>query len=261
MKTITALSDTYIKKELIEADKLPSDKKKFIAKGDNLVIESAKREGNHYLCKLAYGSGDWYIFSGHWSNPETQEIGKGLTEQDFIEAAKSLRCEVAVIKAIVEVEASGSGFLSNGKPKILFEAHLFSKLTSNKFDVSHPRLSSKRWNRSLYKGGQPEWDRLEAAMKLDRRAAIQSASYGLFQILGMNYKACGYIKPEDYFNDQFVSEAIHLKCFINFIKANKLDGFLRSKNFTSFARRYNGPSFATHGYHIKLQKAYTKFKK
>lgn len=42
-----------------------------------------------------------------------------LTAEDLARAARALDCEVALIKAVSEVESSGSGFLPSGKPKIL----------------------------------------------------------------------------------------------------------------------------------------------
>ena len=34
---------------------------------------------------------------------------------------------------------------------------------------------------------------------------------------------------------------------------------LRNKNWATFARKYNGPSYAKRGYHTKMAKAYKKF--
>ena len=49
-----------------------------------------------------------------------------LSEADFEWAAKELGCEVAVVKAVDDVESKGKGFLPCGIPVILFEAHVFS---------------------------------------------------------------------------------------------------------------------------------------
>ena len=47
---------------------------------------------------------------------------------DYARAATALRCEVACVKAVTEVEAGKSGFFPSGRPKILFEAHHFARL-------------------------------------------------------------------------------------------------------------------------------------
>ncbi len=69
-----------------------------------------------------------------------------LTDLDYSKVAETLGCEVAAIKAVAEVESRGEAYFSNGKPKILFEAHIFSRLTSRAYDNSHPSISSRHWN-------------------------------------------------------------------------------------------------------------------
>ena len=39
--------------------------------------------------------------------------------------AKANNLEPAAIKAVVVVESGGNGFISDGKPKLLFEGHIF----------------------------------------------------------------------------------------------------------------------------------------
>ena len=50
-----------------------------------------------------------------------------LTAADFARAAKNLNVEIAAIRAVAEVEAAGAGFLPDGRPAILYEAHIFHK--------------------------------------------------------------------------------------------------------------------------------------
>ncbi len=186
---------------------------------------------------------------------------KGITEDDYNKAAKSLDCEVAVIKAVAEVETSGDPFLISGKPKILFEAHIFSRNTGNKYDTTKTNISSRSWNRALYKGGEKEYDRLKEAMELDRLAALKSASWGRFQIMGFNHKASGFTDVESFVKAMFKSEAEHLNAFVSFIKSNKLDNSLKNKDWASFAKGYNGSSYKENKYDTKLKTAYEKFSK
>ena len=185
-------------------------------------------------------------------------MNKKLTEQNYMDAANELGCELAVIKTVTEVESAGSGFIDEVRPKILFEAHIFSKLTNHAYDFSHPKISSRRWNRRLYIGGKAEYDRLEEAKKLDEAAALQSCSWGLFQIMGFNYKICGYNNVFDFVNDMYKSENEHLKAFIQFIKNNNLSKLLKYKNWREFSRRYNGPS-GVRFYLPRLTQAYNKW--
>ena len=63
-----------------------------------------------------------------------------ISESAFKSAALQLDCEVAAIKAVASVESLGSPFLSNGQPKILFEAHIFHRLTKGKYSKTHPNI-------------------------------------------------------------------------------------------------------------------------
>ena len=48
-----------------------------------------------------------------------------ITETNIKETATILNCDSATVKAVMEVESLGSGFLDDGTPKILFEPHVF----------------------------------------------------------------------------------------------------------------------------------------
>lgn len=183
-----------------------------------------------------------------------------LAEGDYQRAARFLDCEVACVKAVTEVESRGGGYLASGRPKILFEAHIFSKRTGHRYDASHPDVSSATWNRTLYQGGEKEYDRLVKAMSLDRAPALESASWGLFQIMGFNYQSTGFGSIDQYVEAMFESEGRQLDAFINFIKASKLDRHLRSLRWADFAKGYNGPGFAQNQYDRKLQSAYEKYR-
>jgi hypothetical protein len=215
--------------------------------------------------KLTAGVIDRQFAESFRRAPEvTKEVTKAiakLTDQDFADCAADLNCQIAAIRAVVSVESAGGGFLPDGRPKILFEAKYFHKLTGGKFDKSNPNISSPVWDRKLYKGGAKEWDRLEEAAALDRPAALQSASWGLFQIMGANYKACGFASVEDFVAAMERSEGDQLKAFAKFIRSTKLDGFLRSRNWASFAKGYNGPGYAQNQYDKKLAAAYGKHSK
>lgn len=184
-----------------------------------------------------------------------------LELDDFKWAAEQLNCDIAVIQAVAEVESRGNGFHEGGAPKILFEAHHFSRMTAGKYDDSHPHISSERWNRKLYKGGIAEHGRLQEAASLNREAALKSASWGRFQIMGFNWAACGYASLQDFINDMYAGEFGHLKAFVGFIKSLGLQDELRKCDWDRFARVYNGPGYAANQYDTRLQQAYLKYKK
>lgn len=189
-----------------------------------------------------------------------------LTEDDYVAAAKLLKCDVAAIKAVAEVESSGNGFLSDGRLKILFEGHQFYKFTKGEFAVSHPTICYKKWTTQFYtKGanadirGAGELARLEQAMALNRTAALMSASYGKFQIMGFNFAVAGFTNVEDFYNAMQISEGEQLSAFCNYIKNNAIDDELRSHNWAGFAFRYNGAGYRKNQYDTKLAKAHKKY--
>jgi hypothetical protein len=184
---------------------------------------------------------------------------QGLTDQDIKELAAEYKVPFCHLKAVLAVESAGSGFLLQephpARPKILFEAHWMYKLTPKPVSKTRPDLSSRRWNRKLYKGGSAEWGRLKDAMTFDEEAALKSASWGLAQILGVNHKAAGCATIQDFIVETFTGEKQQLQHMINFIKNNGLLPALRSGDWHAFARGYNGKSYRANAYHTKLAAA------
>ena len=188
--------------------------------------------------------------------------GAKLTDADFENAAKSIKCEVACIKAVNDVRVGRyGGYFPSGRPVILFEAHQFSHFTGHKYDHVLPDISSRKWNKKLYKGGDAEYGRLEKAMAFDRTAALKSASWGRFQIMGFNHAAAGHKTLDSFIAAMFESEGKQLDAFLAFLKSSKLDGDLRGKKWALFARGYNGAKYQENQYDVKLQKAYERHAK
>lgn len=179
-----------------------------------------------------------------------------ISERAFIDAANELGIEVPMLKALAEVESKNAGFLSNGEPIILFEAHKFSQFTNGKYDKTHPQISSPLWNRHLYKGGTWEHRRLQEAVKLNRTAALKSASWGAFQIMGFNWQMAGYRSLQAFINDAYAGIDGHFRMLIGFVKGAKLTTALRKKNFERIAKVYNGKGYKANRYDTRLEQAY-----
>lgn len=212
--------------------------------------------------------------------PATPRIG--LSVQDFEQVAASLGCEPAQIRAVWEVESGGGwftdvradilaldgpgGFIDGPNlPKILFEAHVFDRETGGRFRKSHPNLSSAKWNKALYVGGVGEYERLHRAMQLDRTAALRSASVGGAQIMGFNHKLAGFDTVEAFWSAMKTGERAHLDAFAAFIRNSGLLDELRRistlhADCIPFAKGYNGSGYARNAYHVKIAKAYKKWR-
>lgn len=187
-----------------------------------------------------------------------------LSFSDIKKAAELIGVEPCTVKAIVEVESGGSGFLPDGRVKILFEGHVFwkelQKRGINPELLKMPNIVYPKWDKSQYKGGAQEHERLNAAALVNKEAALCSASWGLFQIMGFNHRLCGFSIVQDFVDAQKESEANQLNSFCQFMKNEGLVLFLKGLDFAGFARRYNGPGYAQNQYDVKMRKAYERCK-
>lgn len=183
-----------------------------------------------------------------------------LTRADFEEVAARLDCEWEAVAAVAEVESGPlGGFAADGRPIILFERHLFSRKTASAFDASHPTISNRT------PGGYPRtqaerWTQLATAFALNPLAALESASYGRFQVLGQNYGNLGMADAKAYVSKLAISEKHQLEAFEGFVVANGLKDELQRKDWAGFASRYNGPGYAANRYDTKMAEAYARLK-
>lgn len=185
-----------------------------------------------------------------------------LTEADYARAAAALGVDVPAIKAIAEVESKGDGFLATNEPKILFERHHFSRLTGGKYDRTHPDISHPKWIPGSYGPESIQHARLQKAVALDRNAALQSCSWGAFQIMGFNWQKAGFKSLQDFINAMYRGIDGHLDALIGLIKGDQgMRAALKAHNWPDFASRYNGPGYAQNKYHIKLNEAWHRHAK
>ena len=181
-------------------------------------------------------------------------------------AAAEIKLETALVRAVAEHESAGrSGFrIVDGaaRPIILFEKHIFGKLTNYAYNATHPDLSSVEWS-----GGYGRYDdqykKLERAMNIDppitAEAALKACSWGLFQVLGVNCKPLGYVGIEEFVRDMMDGEDKHLESFRRFIDWKGADEDLRDHDFARFAYKYNGKGYKKNNYDAAIEKLYLHF--
>jgi len=189
---------------------------------------------------------------------------------DYLSASKQLGVEEASVKATALVESNGSGFIKDSQgnlvPKILFERHVmfqrlrdFTPIKSADMAAKYPDIVNPK--AGGYKGGLGEHERLQRAVLIDRNTALESASWGAMQIMGYHWKALDYPSVQAFVNDMYTEQG-QLNAFVKFIKADKrLVKALQEKDWVTFSRIYNGPSYQKNNYHVKMKEAYEKFSK
>lgn len=192
-----------------------------------------------------------------------------LKEIDFETAAQLLIVEVAAIKAVCKVEAPKGGFFIDDRPTILYEPFTFGKITKHIHDgtvvqidnINYPLSLKGPWNRkrAMYGDSTIQYEKLDAAKKLDEEAALKCCSWGKFQILGENYKECGFDSVHAMVAAMQIDEKEHLNAFVKYIKSRKLDEALRIRDWKKFAFRYNGPGYEQNKYDVKLETAYREY--
>ncbi len=178
-----------------------------------------------------------------------------LTEEMYVSAAKALNCEVAAVKAVVITESKVTGpFDEQGRPTILYERHYFSSLTNGKYDKSHPEISGPRYQH--YGKFSIQYIRLNKAIALDRQAALKSASWGAFQIMGNNYETAGYASVEKFVEGMNTLSG-QVYAFVNHISRTPvLLNAIRTKNWAKFAYHYNGSGYKEKNYDTQMAANY-----
>lgn len=157
---------------------------------------------------------------------------------------------------VLQVETAGKGFLPDGRPKILYERHWFHRLTQGRHSAAHPDVSDPK--PGGYKGGAAEYERLARAIALDRGAALDSASWGLGQVMGFNAAKAGYADAEAMARAFADGEDAQLVAMARFIAASGAGAHLAAHRWADFARIYNGAGYRANSYDAKLQQAYDR---
>ncbi|MCU4444103.1 N-acetylmuramidase domain-containing protein [Acinetobacter pittii] len=200
-----------------------------------------------------------------------QDTSKFLKDSDYKKAAERLKVSELTIRVFGAVEGRGVGFLSNGKPKILFERHrMYAYLRLKKGTAFADQMAAERPNivnrkTGGYLGNEAEYVRLEQAKQIDVDSALMSTSWGQFQVMGENWKQLGYASVQEFVEQQFASESYQLEAFIRFIewktgtfdkkKVTLIDA-LRAENWDIIFTLYNGSNYKKLGYQAKFQKEY-----
>ncbi|AGA74244.1 peptidoglycan-binding protein [Pseudomonas plecoglossicida] len=203
-----------------------------------------------------------------------------LKNSDMVRAADRLGVPLAAVYALNEVESKGRGFLDNGKPVILYERHIMyvrlqkirrlcddqdelERLTdqlqqrADELAKQFPALVNPKFGG--YVGGTAEHQRLAQARLIDDQAALESCSWGAFQVMGFNWESLGYASVQAFVEAMSRSESDQLEAFVRYIEADPtLLKALKSLKWAKVAELYNGPDYKRNLYDVKLQRAFER---
>jgi hypothetical protein len=145
---------------------------------------------------------------------------------------------------------------------------VFHRRTNGAFSAAFPQISDPRPG-NYGAAGAHQHDRLDQAAKLNRVAALESASWGRFQLMGFNWKTCGFASLQEFVNAMYRSEGAQLDAFVQFLLRDpatyKVDGPLkgmrmvdaiRARQWAAFACLYNGPNYRANDYDTHLRAFY-----
>lgn len=195
---------------------------------------------------------DWNDFKG---------AAKRLEDIDIPRIANKIGVGEDELHAFMDVETAGGGFDTKGRPKMLFEPHVFYRnLTGAKRTAAvKAGLAYAEWGHRPYP--KDSYPRLVKAMAIDETAALKSASWGLGQVLGENHEMVGYKTVQDMVRAFMVDEEYHLEAMVDYLISAKLADDLRRHDWTAVALGYNGPGYAKNRYHTKMAAAFKKWSK
>jgi hypothetical protein len=121
--------------------------------------------------------------------------GRRLTSAGLLAAANKVGLDPATVRAVLEVETAGAGFDAKNRLKLLFEPHIFYKQLGpgpKRDEAVRRGLACPRAGTQTYPPLSKRYDQISEAMDIDKVAALNSASWGLPQIMGFNHTAAGF---------------------------------------------------------------------
>ena len=141
---------------------------------------------------------------------------------------------------MISVETAGCGFLPDRRPKILFERHIFSRLTCGRYDATAPDVSQPTAG-GYGAPGANQYDRLAVAQQLDAAAALQSASWGLGQVMGENFAAAGFADVAGMVAAMVTSEDSQLLAVAAFVANSRFTSALSQHDWQHSRQAITGP--------------------
>lgn len=180
--------------------------------------------------------------------------------------ADRLKVDTAALLAVADVESAGVSewkVAGKNRPPIRFEGHYFhKKLKGDKLKaavaagLANPKAGAVK-NPGSYGA---RYALLERAAKIDAKAAYESTSWGLGQVMGDHWKKLGFRSVDEMVNTANTVDG-QIEIMARYIQKFGLVDELQSKGWKSFAAQYNGPAYKKNRYDTKMAAAYATYSK
>ena len=183
---------------------------------------------------------------------------------DIRTVAGELKVEAAALAAVADIESGltpHARIEGRAEPLIRFEGHYFDRRLTGAAQAEARRqgLASPQAGAVKNPASQAaRWRLLASAAAIDRKAAWESTSWGMGQVMGSHWAWLGYASI-----DALVAQARggaigQLRLMARYIDKADLANALRKRDWVAFARGYNGPGFARNDYDGKLARAFAR---
>lgn len=182
-------------------------------------------------------------------------------------AAAHYHVPIAALLAVIETESAGRIYAKVGgrnEPIVRFEGHYFYKrLKGAKLAQAQAQgLASPKAGGVKNSSGQAaRWAMIEKAAMIDRKAAYESVSFGIGQVMGAHWKLLGYADVLELVATARSGVGGQLELMMRYIEKTGLLLSLRIMDWKHFALGYNGPKAIENGYHVSLRKNHAKWQK
>jgi len=178
-----------------------------------------------------------------------------ITPDQTRELAAKYGVEYAALMAVITVESSGVGFNPpTGKLIIRFEPTWFERLSKVADQHMHETWNGTAGNQEV------EYTLFNSAFAIDATAAMESTSVGMMQVMGFHYNELGFNEVGELWDFAKINEVNQVELGLRFIKSvPALLKSLKSKDWPTFAYRYNGARYRDNQYDERLLTAYNKF--
>lgn len=185
--------------------------------------------------------------------------------EDITKVATAHGFEPAALLAVAEVESAGQAFaLVDGRyePLIRFEGHYFDKrLTPAQQKMARAAgLSSPTAGKVANPATQSgRWALLNRATAINAQAAFESVSWGLGQVMGAHWQFLDFASVTEMVNVCRRGAGGQAELMARFIEKSGLAKALRTHDWATFAKGYNGSNYGKNAYDTKMATAYAKF--